>query len=288
MRKGRTITFAELPGWMKDNEFVLTGYRGELNSWSKCLRSIFGYLHNETVNIHTHLHASFLFIFFLRTFNDSYFKAYTDISWVDHAVFVAFLSSATFCLLCSAFFHTASSHSKQVAARCHALDYSGIIALILGSCYPCIYYGFYCEPHVKIGYLSLITLAGLAAAFIVLDPEYAKPTHRHARTRIFIALGLSSILPVSNLAFSHGIYTTFREMGFLWLLAAGIMYITGAVLYAHRIPERLAPGRFDYYFSSHQIFHVFVILAALSTYVCVLTAFDHRHGPRGMCLEGLY
>jgi len=235
------------------------------------------------VNIHTHLHASILFAFLLCTFTNSYFKAYEDISWTDRAVFAAFLSSAVFCLLCSAFYHMASSHSKQVsvfqptmrnvldaltnrlkvAARCNALDYSGIIgkpfsipcsryhhdfapALILGSFYPCVYYGFYCEQHYRIGYVLLITLAGLgawpgfsyvrnynfllAAAYIVLNPEYAKPTHRHARTRVFIALGLSSVLPVSHLVFSHGIYILFREMGFLWLLAAGVMYITGAVL----------------------------------------------------------
>ncbi|KAI0298706.1 HlyIII-domain-containing protein [Multifurca ochricompacta] len=296
-RKHRTITFVELPEWMKDNEFILTGYRGELNSWWKCLESVFGYLHNETVNIHTHLHASILFAFFLlHTVNDSYFKAHVDISWADRAVFVVFLSSAVFCLFCSAFFHMASSHSKQVAARCNALDYSGIIALILGSCYPCLYYGFYCEPHYKVGYLLLITLAGIAAAYIVLSPEYAKPTHRHARTRVFIALGLCSVLPVSHLILSHGIHALFREMGFFWLLAAGAMYITGALpsgwltylilthTSANRVPERLAPGRFDRFFSSHQIFHVFVVLAALSTYSCVLAAFEHRHSRSGMCV----
>ena len=76
----------------------------------------------------------------------------------------------------------------------------------------------------------IITLSLLAAAYIVLNPEYARPTHRHARTRIFIALGLCSVLPISHLMLSHGVDILFREMGFLWLLAAGVMYITGAVL----------------------------------------------------------
>jgi predicted membrane channel-forming protein YqfA (hemolysin III family) len=67
------------------------------------------------VNIHTHLHASILFAFFLRTFSNSYFKVYKDISWADYAVFGAFLSSACFCLFGSAFHHMSSSHSKQVS-----------------------------------------------------------------------------------------------------------------------------------------------------------------------------
>ncbi|KAI0252467.1 hemolysin-III related-domain-containing protein [Lactifluus subvellereus] len=224
-----------------------------------------------------------LFVFFLFTVNNSYFKAHEDVSWADHAVFMAFLLSAVFCLFCSAFFHMASSHSKQVKTRCNALDYSGIIALILGSFYPCLYYGFYCESHYMIGYMLLITLVGLAAAYIVLNPEYAKPTHRHARTRVFIGLGLCGALPASHLVLSHGIHTFARKMGFLWLLAAAAMYITGAVLYANRVPERLVPGRFDYFFSSHQIFHIFVVLAALLTYACALTSFDYRHSRDGMC-----
>jgi hypothetical protein len=50
---------------------------------------------------------------------------------------------------------------------------------------------------------------------------------------------------------------------------------------ANRIPERLVPGRFDLIFASHQIFHVHVILAALSHYNCILIALDYRHASAG-------
>jgi adiponectin receptor len=67
------------------------------------------------VNIHTHLHASIIFAFFLRTFSNSFFKVHKDISWADYAAFGTFLSSACICLLCSAFYHMSSSHSQQVS-----------------------------------------------------------------------------------------------------------------------------------------------------------------------------
>jgi adiponectin receptor len=45
---------------------------------------------------------------------------------------------------------------------------------------------------------------------------------------------------------------------------------------------------FDLYFSSHQIFHVHVVLAALAHYYAVLAAFDYRHGlgRDQMCMSG--
>ncbi|KAI0066838.1 HlyIII-domain-containing protein [Artomyces pyxidatus] len=284
--RGRlTVTWSELPDWMRDNEYILSGYRrcGELQSWRACAVSVFGYLHNETVNIHSHLEAAVLFGFFLLTFDSSYFSAYESVSWIDYAVFVIFLSSAIFCLTSSAFFHMSTAHSKSVAARCHALDYSRIVVLTVGSFFPCIYYGFYCDRLNQSVYLSMITCAGLGAAYIVLNPEYAKPTHRGARTKVFIGLGLCSVLPVSHALISHGFYTLCQEMGFQWLLLSGTLYIVGALLYANRIPERLAPGKFDIFFASHQIFHFCVVLAALAHYVCILTAFDHWHSRRGVC-----
>lgn len=39
--------FHESPAYQQDNHFILSGYRGELNSFQRCFRSIW-YLHNET------------------------------------------------------------------------------------------------------------------------------------------------------------------------------------------------------------------------------------------------
>jgi adiponectin receptor len=70
----------------------------------------------------------------------------------------------------------------------------------------------------------------IAVLYIVFNPEYSGPTHRHMRARVFLALGLSAILPISHLLLLHGPHTLLREMGFIWLLAAGVMYITGTLL----------------------------------------------------------
>jgi adiponectin receptor len=63
-----------------------------------------------------------------------------------------------------------------------------------------------------------------------LNPEYAKPTHRGARTQVFIGLGLSAVFPVSHLLLSHSFSKLFIEMGFGWILASGVLYIGGALL----------------------------------------------------------
>ena len=123
--------------------------------------------------------------------------------------------------------------------------------LIVGSFFPCIYYAFYCEPHYQALYLGIITTAGIGAfyasggprlatplmtgastgaAYIVLNPQYSKNTHRKARTYVFIALGLSSVLPVSHALVAHGFGALCIEMGFRYLILSGALYIVGALL----------------------------------------------------------
>jgi adiponectin receptor len=217
-----------------------------------------------------------LFSYFLATFYPTYVQVHDITTWRDSAVIGIFLSSAIFCLAASAFYHTSGCHSQKVARRCHAFDYSGIIVLIVGSFYPLLYYGFFCDFRIQAFYIATITIAGLGAASLVLNPEYAKPTHRGARTAVFMALGLCAILPTTHLLLTHGFHTLVSEMGLNWLLTSGALYIGGALLYANRIPERLSPGRFDFLLASHQIFHICVILAALAHYQGVLTCLHYR------------
>ncbi|KAF9261710.1 HlyIII-domain-containing protein [Marasmius fiardii PR-910] len=276
------LTFDELPDWQRDNEYIVTGYRRLQYHWKGCFRSVYSYIHNETVNIHSHLWGAVLFAYLLMTERPVHLTSKLAGS-LDSAVLSVFFLSAVFCLGASAFYHTFTCHSEQVASRCHSLDYSGIIVLIVGSFYPCLYYGFFCEPRFQLLYITSITLIGLGAAYIVLNPEYAKPTHRGARTTVFIGLGLSAVVPLVHWASVHGIRKMFQEMGFSWLLISGFIYIVGALLYANRVPERFAPGYFDYFFASHQIFHFCVIFAALAHYAFIITVIEHTY-TRSVCV----
>jgi hypothetical protein len=42
----RTVSWKQLPEWLRDNAYITDGYRPQLNSYVKCAQSIF-YLHNE-------------------------------------------------------------------------------------------------------------------------------------------------------------------------------------------------------------------------------------------------
>lgn len=47
-----------------------------------------------------------------------------------------------------------------------------------------------------------------------------------------------------------------------------------------RFPESIRPGKFDIYGSSHQIFHVLVVLATVTQLVGLLEAFDYNYNNR--------
>ncbi len=64
---------------------------------------------------------------------------------------------------------------------------------------------------------------------------------------VFMCLGLSGVLPALHYLVAEGIFDIL--IPFSWLVTMALAYLTGGVIYAMRIPERLWPGKFDIYVS---------------------------------------
>lgn len=80
---------------------------------------------------------------------------------------------------------------------------------------------------------------------------------------VFLGLGLSGIIPTMHFTIAEGFVkaTTVGQMG--WFILMGAMYITGAGLYAARIPERYFPGKCDiwvrHYFKDRLLVFMFMM-----------------------------
>ncbi|KAJ3576776.1 hypothetical protein NP233_g226 [Leucocoprinus birnbaumii] len=119
----RLITYHDLPDPWKNNPFVTQGYRFiPIERWPLLIKSVF-MLHNETLNIHTHLIPLVLYLINIISIirNPTHFDAAE----------VFFMSFACICLLGSAVWHTMAGCAHHGSMEfCARVDYVGIGWLI--------------------------------------------------------------------------------------------------------------------------------------------------------------
>lgn len=149
------LSYEEIPEWYKDNEFIHGGYRPVSFSTPACFASWL-YLHNETVNIYSHLIPSMFFATAELAMYIYIRSQYPEATAEDHLVFAFFLLTAVICLAFSAILHTLSSHSRGVCEYWLHLDFIGIIILTLGDFVSGIDMIFYCEPMLKRSYWIMV------------------------------------------------------------------------------------------------------------------------------------
>ncbi|QIW95163.1 hypothetical protein AMS68_000681 [Peltaster fructicola] len=274
-----TVLWHDLELWQQDNQYIKTGYRPTSNSYRKSVASL-GYLHNESVNIYTHLVGAILAAVAGTVLYSSIRPRFDYATTEDVVVFSCYFLGAVLCLGMSATYHTIANHSEHVAKFGNKLDYIGIVFLIWGSFIPSIYYGFSARPDLIRTYWTMITSIALGTLTVVLYPKFRTPDWRPFRAFMFVAMGLSAVFPVIHGISNYGMQRMERQIGLSWLVLQGVLYVVGAVIYASRVPERWRPGSFDIWGSSHQIFHVLVVLAAASHLVGLLKAFDNEHFAR--------
>ncbi|KAI1345275.1 hemolysin-III channel protein Izh2 [Xylariaceae sp. FL0016] len=270
----------DLPPWRRDNAYILSGYRPDSHSYLGSLRSVFA-LHNESVNIWTHLLGCLGFPLAGLWLWKLVAPRYASASDADVLVFACFFAGAGACLGMSATFHCLSNHSESVARWGNKLDYSGIVCLIVGSYVVALYYALFCLPSLMTVYLYGIFSLGLGCGIVSWVDQFRMPHWRPYRTAVFVGLGISGVIPICHGLTIYGYKSLNERMGLNLVLLQGFLYILGAFLYAVRWPERSFPRTFDIWFSSHQIFHVLILFAAAAHLKGMAKAFDYHHTIMG-------
>jgi adiponectin receptor len=139
-----------------NNRWIRHGYRPISHSIRASFRS-WWYLHNETVNIYTHLVPAV--VFFLGEWYTMQYLAgkYPRITNTDFAVFSSFMLTATICYASSAVYHTLMNHSHKVERFCHRLDMLGIAVFIVGDIVLGVHIMFWCETKLRNIYWSMVS-----------------------------------------------------------------------------------------------------------------------------------
>lgn len=136
------LDWDKIEPWQQDNEYILRHYRPSSNNHWKSITSLC-YLHNQSVNVYTHLLAALGFVAIAWFTLDSHFSFRYGTE--DRFLIGFFLLGAMFCFCSSAYFHLSRNHSPEVVNFWLTMDFFGIICLIVGTAFPLAYYSYPCR-----------------------------------------------------------------------------------------------------------------------------------------------
>ncbi len=152
---------------------------------------------------------------------------------------------------------SATYHSVNLTGRYlrvfRKLDHMMIFVLIAGSYTPvCLIVLGGETGYTLLALVWGIALAGmLVKAFWITCPKWFS-------SAIYIAMGWVCVLVFGRL------FDTLSTAAFLWLLAGGIVYTVGGVIYALKLPLFNSRHR---EFGSHEVFHLFVMAGSLCHFI---------------------
>ncbi|XP_048461220.1 progestin and adipoQ receptor family member 3a isoform X2 [Rhincodon typus] len=232
----RLYTYEQIPSFLKDNPYITDGYRAYLPS-KLCLKSLGIY------DMTTVLPAA---------------SASRD----DYVIYSICLFCFQVCMLCSVGYHLFCCHrSEKANRRWMALDYAGIAIGILGCYVPAVFYAFYCNEYWRQVYLIMVLAMILAVFFAQIHPYYLTQQWYSLRALIFCCVSVYGFIPTIHWIWQNGGMNTPIVQAFVPRVF--VMYLMGAIaifLYVTKIPERYFPGQLNYLGSSHQCWHVLVVL----------------------------
>jgi hemolysin III len=152
----------------------------------------------------------------------------------------------------SATYHLVQAGPKTIGVL-RKVDHSAIYLLIAGTYTPlCLSFftGFW--RWGLLGIIWAIALIGVGFKVFVINAP------RWITTGIYLVMGWLSIMAVTE------ILRTMPVGAIFWLVAGGLLFTFGAVIYALKKPDP-----YPEVFGFHEIWHIFVILGCLSHFILI-------------------
>ncbi|MCI9072494.1 MAG: hemolysin III family protein [Lachnospiraceae bacterium] len=179
-------------------------------------------------------------------------KAATSGGNVTLTAMTVFMASMILLYGASATYHSVNLTGARLKFF-RKIDHMMIFVLIAGSYTPvCLIVLGGASGYAMLALVWGIAIAGmLIKAFWVTCPKWFS-------SLIYIAMGWVCVLVFGQLL------DTLPTAAFLWLLAGGIIYTIGGVIYALKLPLFNAQHK---YFGSHEIFHLFVMGGSICHFI---------------------
>ncbi|XP_022624017.1 membrane progestin receptor gamma [Seriola dumerili] len=276
IRLPRVFTINQVPKVFHEDS-IISGYRHPRSSATDCILSLFQ-LTNETLNIWTHFLPTWYFLWKLVT------VVLMQAAWQDSFTWplLIFLFSCCIYPLASSCAHTFSTMSARARHICFFFDYGALSFYSLGSAIIYSAYifpdkwvnGLFHQSYIPIAVFNTVICTGLACysrlglPFLQYNhdivkrfPECQSPRFsKFLRVVAFAYPYLFDNIPLFYRVFlCVGEGCTDNDTNILHYNHIALAFLTG-FLFATHLPERLAPGSFDYIGHSHQLFHVCGIL----------------------------
>lgn len=163
-----------------------------------------------------------------------------------------FILSMILLYAASTIYHSVDS-TEKVNRRLRKMDHMMIFIMIAGSYTPVCLIAL----HNRIGYI-LCALVWIVAILGIILKGFWINCPKWVSSVLYIGMGWLCVL-----AFVP-IFHSLPRAGFGWLLAGGIIYTIGGVIYGLKLPIFDAKHK---NFGSHEIFHVFVMLGSLCHFI---------------------
>ena len=156
----------------------------------------------------------------------------------------------------STIYHSVDS-TEKVNRRLRKMDHMMIFVMIAGSYTPvCLI-----VLHNRIGYILCALVWSIAVLGIILKGCWIT-CPKWFSSVIYIAMGWICLAVFGQL------WNTLPRAAFIWLLAGGLIYTIGGIIYALKLPIFNSRHKF---FGSHEIFHLFVMGGSICHFIFMFT-----------------